>query len=896
MFDTGVDGVKLCLHIGVGCGNVMILQVGGVIPPETKIERYEYIIAGPPIDQISIAEPLAKNGETCVSPEAWFYVSECILEGRILDSHPDYHILGRMDVKKYTFPTVRQAAIDRDMRDQHRFRLSELPILRRYIPSAVFKQIEGGTLTYVNEMRNISTIFIAGSGIDVSTDAGSRVAQELMSEIQRCCYAHEGTLNKYLVDDKGMLFLLVYGLPPMVHTDDATRAILACFDMTVVFKTLGLVGRFGITTGRNYCGVVGSARRMEYTVLGDTVNLAARLMGNAAPLSILCDSATRKLAQRNVTFTALSPIRVKGKSNLIPIFEPRPMQYDGDIGLSKATGAIGFPWKCECAFLGGKSKLTECKLWADMAKMQEMFTQSEQGRSGIFSDGGILVLSGDIGMGKKELTEYVVTEALQRYGALPIFGTAGARPGERFRPIHELLKSIVLTFRHEHPSLPESEQEALMKLVDAEFEHFVSDLQPDLSLTKPIGMAFGVVDCPHEARICSEGIDLVHSLMKKLGQKKPLLCVLSLQEGSNIFASERSDEDKDVFWNLAVKLSEMAGKGMGLPHPLLLMVVTKYTKSDYPDSAQVLLKRSAYIELTPLSDSGVLEYMSRYLRLPEEKLPDPLHQYVAKITCGNPLFVRETIDSLLHCGHINVAKNQQGNPDSLLYTKDLESINIADWASTDMVGGTICLLESLEPLQSAIVKMTTVFRGVFTVADLAASSCSRWAGATYFDAFRVFYAVVVLVDRGIIDRAAGDVVGAAGDQEIDIFKLNNVLIRKVGDSMILEAQKKAVKRQALMERVLAKDLPLRMEELRRRKAIPHVPWYYQIDHPEAKTLIKGHTNSLFGQGAKTDMSLQQHHSSFSAGSTGLRRWISTRTMRVKSERRGADEHLLQSPE
>jgi len=62
MFDTGVDGVKLCLHIGVGCGEVAILQVGGEEPPETHIPRVEYIIAGPPIAQISVAEPLAKNG------------------------------------------------------------------------------------------------------------------------------------------------------------------------------------------------------------------------------------------------------------------------------------------------------------------------------------------------------------------------------------------------------------------------------------------------------------------------------------------------------------------------------------------------------------------------------------------------------------------------------------------------------------------------------------------------------------------------------------------------------------------------------------------------------------------------------------------------------------------
>ncbi|OLQ15475.1 Adenylate cyclase type 10 [Symbiodinium microadriaticum] len=86
MFDTGVDNVRLCLHIGVGCGDVNILQVGGVVPPETHVPRCEYIIAGPPLEQISVAEPLAKNGETCLSPQAWAYVKDCVIEGLPLEA------------------------------------------------------------------------------------------------------------------------------------------------------------------------------------------------------------------------------------------------------------------------------------------------------------------------------------------------------------------------------------------------------------------------------------------------------------------------------------------------------------------------------------------------------------------------------------------------------------------------------------------------------------------------------------------------------------------------------------------------------------------------------------------------------------------------------------------
>merc|ERR1712093_534748 len=80
----------------------------------------------------------------------------------------------------------------------------------------------------------------------------------------------------------------------------------------------------------------------------------------------------------------------------------------------------------------------------------------------------------------------------------------------------------------------------------------------------------------------------------------------------------------------------------------------------------------------------------------------------------------------------------------------------------------------------------------------------------------------------------------------DYFRLNNVLLRKVGGSMVLEAQKKAVKRQALMERVLAKDLPDRMKSLAKKKATPHIPWYYQIDMPGARRMSVGPGQAVAG--------------------------------------------------
>jgi len=827
MFETLVDGVVLCLHIGVGCGPVTILQVGGVVPPETKVPRYEYVIAGPPLEQISIAEPLAKNGETCLSPQAWKFVRDVVTEGRLLEEVPEFHILQQIDETKYTFPTVRNAAELRDSRDEKRFRLSELPLLRRYIPSAVFKQIECGTLTYVNEMRLISTIFISGSGVDVSTDEGSRAAQDLMAEVQRCCYAHEGTLNKYLVDDKGMLFLLVFGLPPMVHTDDATRAVLACLDMVEIFRRFGLTGRFGVTTGRNYCGLVGSARRMEYTVLGDTVNLAARLMANAGPLKILVDEETQSQSSRDVAYTELTPITVKGKSSLISIFEPSPLHPKELIGLTPA--GISFPWKCACSSLGGKSKLMEVTNWVELPRIRDMLEGARRGQKNPFSAGGVFVVSGEDGMGKTELTEYIVTEMSSH--SVPLFGTVGSRPRELFRPVQELLKSLVLGFRTIGSELPASQKQGLAQLsqevMGDTFNDFVDCLQEDMALP-------GETDTTDEAMdLCQEGLGLVRGLILSLLAKRRVCCVLSLRSGSNIFASSNKG-DLGIFWELASKIARVS-VDRDTPNPLLLLLVTKGTTYEFPYQLRSHIAADAFVRMTPLDESGVLEYMSKYLEVSPEKIPEMLHMFVVTLTQGNALYVRETIEQMLQYGHLHVLKDHEDNP-TVSHTEDLEGMNLKDWSNTAMIGSTVCLLESLDPLQSAVVKMATVFNGPFTVADLAASSCSKWAGACFFDAFRLFHAVLQLVERGIIDRArhSEETAFLGEENKSECFKLTSMLIRKVGEAMILEAQKKNVKRQALVERILAVHLPPKMEALRIRNSIQHIPWYYQINHVETK--------------------------------------------------------------
>mmetsp|Transcript_51603 Transcript_51603/g.96648 ORF Transcript_51603/g.96648 Transcript_51603/m.96648 type:complete len:144 (+) Transcript_51603:2-433(+) len=134
----------------------------------------------------------------------------------------------------------------------------------------------------------------------------------------------------------------------------------------------------------------------------------------------------------------------------------------------------------------------------------------------------------------------------------------------------------------------------------------------------------------------------------------------------------------------------------------------------------------------------------------------------------------------------------------------------------------------------AALKMSTCFEGPFTLPDLAASNCSQWGGSTHFDLLRLFRATRKLVSRGFMDKVpppSRESPRSSGSDnnfgDTEYFMMQSALIRTVGASMVLEAQKKSVKRNALIDRVLKQDLPERMTELAAKKSVQHIPWYYE---------------------------------------------------------------------
>jgi adenylate cyclase len=149
---------------------------------------------------------------------------------------------------------------------------------------------------------------------------------EYFSEMTDLISESGGTLDKYLGDG----IMAVYGAP-FPKPDDALRATRTAMEMMRALVALNrdwesrgqqpLRMGVGVNTGPVTAGNIGSAKRMDYTVIGDAVNLASRLCSHAAGGQILVSDSTYLLLNGTIPAQRLEPIRVKGKETPVELHE-----------------------------------------------------------------------------------------------------------------------------------------------------------------------------------------------------------------------------------------------------------------------------------------------------------------------------------------------------------------------------------------------------------------------------------------------------------------------------------------------------------------------------------------------------------------------------------------------
>lgn len=133
----------------------------------------------------------------------------------------------------------------------------------------------------------------------------------------------EGCVNKTSLFDKDLMFLCIFGLRGDKHELEAQIGLRCAAKLRqglVKFENVISV-TIGVTTGMTYCGVVGHVLRREYTVIGMSVNKAARLMV-AYKNKVVCDRACFLLSRLEAKHFILLPSqKLKGISDVGPVYE-----------------------------------------------------------------------------------------------------------------------------------------------------------------------------------------------------------------------------------------------------------------------------------------------------------------------------------------------------------------------------------------------------------------------------------------------------------------------------------------------------------------------------------------------------------------------------------------------
>jgi class 3 adenylate cyclase len=291
------------MKIGIAVGDVDF----GIVGDEGD---YLFYSCGEPLDLSADAEHRAKRGEIVAS-----FVTQI----------PEGCGKSRIDESFYRVDGKEMSIKDRVKRERNS------PI---YDISSLFPEWlnEESKSSIVGEHRDITTIFL-------SFDSGKVIKKELhnhlsnfYSRLLKIVKKYGGVNNKFDFGDKGSKGLILFGSPYSLENKEkmALRCALEIKEnLEKEFKT-----RMGITSSHLFSGAVGSKSRKEFTVMGDGINLSARLMTYSKSkidedgFAIIVDENTFKESKDEIDFIERGEISVKGKSNAIFIYEPKKIKEE----------------------------------------------------------------------------------------------------------------------------------------------------------------------------------------------------------------------------------------------------------------------------------------------------------------------------------------------------------------------------------------------------------------------------------------------------------------------------------------------------------------------------------------------------------------------------------------
>jgi len=498
--------------------------------------------------------------------------------------------------------------------------------LDRFIPRELLTKLdrarESGEM--VGERRIVTMLFCDVKG---STAAAAQFDPEEWAQIINGAfepmigpiYRYEGTVARLMGDG-----LLAFFGAPIAHEDDPQRAVLAGLEILDGIRHyrdsarqqwgIDLDVRVGVNTGLVVVGAVGSDLRMEYSALGDAINIAARMEQTAQPGTVQITDSTYKLVAPLFDFQPIDGLEVKGRAETMTAYRV--------IGRKAAAGSLR-------GIAGLSSPLVSRD--RELAQLTSALAALEEGR------GGIVTVMGEAGLGKSRLAAEArlapKTEALR-------WLEGRSQSYERMTPYTPFRRALATSFgldpewdgSRQYAGLKETVEsllpgrgdemapflaQALELPVPPGDDERIRFLQPPMLRGAVFQSVIGWLDTLAAARPTvlylddlhwadPTSLELLHALMP-LTDRRPLLLLLALRP--------RRD---DASW----QVHEAAAR-------------------DYPH-------RYTAIALQPLDKAHARTLVSNLLTI--DGLPETVRQLILDKSEGNPFFLEEVIRSLLDAG------------------------------------------------------------------------------------------------------------------------------------------------------------------------------------------------------------------------------------------------------
>jgi tetratricopeptide (TPR) repeat protein len=487
---------------------------------------------------------------------------------------------------------------------------------------------------FLTELRPAVALFMSFEGIDYDgdPDAGLKL-DAYIRRVQQIVTRCDGIVSQLVIGDKGSNICAAFGAP-VAHEDESQRAVATALALQSPEANADLIHsvRIGISQGTLRTGAYGATTRRIYSILGDEVNLAARLMQHAASGEAIVSRRVQKTVTEDFSWELLPAIQVKGKTQPLAVARllGQRSALDGELGL---LGAVDSP------LVGRETEL------AQLASILERMVAGQ---------GQILRLLGATGIGKSHLAAEFATRATARgvgvhagvcqsisrhlaYSAVrPIFrallGLADPPASDQTAPA-EPSSTGEGKNGQEYPATATARQitelEALLDRLNPDWHIRLPLLGDLLDLPIPDNATTAAFD-PHlrQQALHTLAVDLVQACARD----QPLLLLI---EDAH-WMDEASQE-------LTLALSRTVARS-----PVLLMVIHRSAAASEELPLPELNRLPGYnqLELGELPANGIAALVSNRLGAPPGGVSSLALSLIQTQAQGNPFFAEEMVDAL----------------------------------------------------------------------------------------------------------------------------------------------------------------------------------------------------------------------------------------------------------